>query len=79
MDKVEKSGGRLMRVHAFRGGDGLIGLTPIPDGTNLPSRDGPWRYWKALELDEQVPVLGLDPRRALADIHERGWHLVAPR
>lgn len=79
MDGVEKSGGRPIRVHAFRGGDGLIALTPFPDGANLPRRDGPWRYLKPLELDEHVPVAGVDPRRALADIHERGWHLVPQR
>lgn len=79
MNKVKKSDGRPMRVHAFRGGDGLIGLTPFADGANLPRRDGPWRYWKPLDLDEHVPVLGLNTRRALADLHERGWHLVAPR
>lgn len=68
-----------MRVHAFRGADGLIGLTPFPEGTNLPRGDGPWRYWKPVELDEHVRVAGVDVNRALADIHERGWHLAAIR
>lgn len=68
-----------MRVYAFHGGDGLIALTPFSDGANLPSRDGPWRYFKPVELDERAPVAGVEPRRALADMHERGWHLVPAR
>jgi hypothetical protein len=39
-----------MRTFAFRGRYGQIALTPISDGGNLPSRDGPWRYWKPVEL-----------------------------
>lgn len=62
-----------MRVLAFLGQGDIVGLTPHATARNLPAEGRPWKRWKTIDLE--LPVVGIDPIRARADIAERGYHL----
>lgn len=62
-----------MRVVAFLGQGDIVGLTPRATAQSLPAEGRPWKRWKTIDLE--LPMVGIDPIRARADIAARGYHL----
>jgi hypothetical protein len=72
----------MMKLHVFQGADHTVGLTPLFQGTNLPTRHGAWQYVKEIDMrQDDQGHLGVDSEQALLDIGTNGYHLsrVGPR
>ena len=67
-----------MRVHVFRGIEGVIGVTQDQRGTNLPDYPGPWQYWKDADLKAGEPLIGVNVADAISDVSTKGYHLTKP-
>jgi hypothetical protein len=67
-----------MRVHIFRGTNGVVGVTQDQRGLNLPDGPGPWQYWKEADLQAGEPLIGVDVADAINDINTKTYHLTKP-
>ena len=65
-----------MLVYVFRGRAKSFGFTLNELGSNLAPKQGPWRYFKTLDLETGRYRIDLDVEKALADISDNGFHIV---
>lgn len=68
-----------MLVHLFKcSSAGVYCATPNRSGDGLPAQgSGVWQYVRDIELQDGDQRLAIDSQAALADIDERGYHLVS--
>lgn len=65
-----------MHVHIFQSGE-LYALTPLADGSNLPPNGQAWKRQTDVLLADGETPFGIDASRAIADVHDKGYHVVA--
>jgi hypothetical protein len=66
---------RNMQAHVFRGTGRVFAITTDPAGANLPPKYGPWAAFKAIELQKDVPIPGVDVNDCLRDLETHGIHV----
>jgi hypothetical protein len=42
-----------MKLHVFTGRGNFVSVSEDEKGTNLPADNGPWKYWKRIDVDRK--------------------------
>jgi len=67
-----------MRVHVFSSEQSskLFGFTPDQKGQNLPGAQGPWRYFKSVDLSSGgADLIGESKANIQSGIEINGFHI----
>ena len=64
-----------MQVHIFRGPGRIFGFTADSSGENLPQKYAPWTAFKAIEMQRDQPVPGVEVNDCLRDLETHGVHV----
>jgi hypothetical protein len=64
-----------MQAHIFRGPGRVFAITTDPAGAKLPPKYAPWTAFKAIELQKDVPISGINVNDCLRDLETHGIHV----
>ncbi len=66
-----------MKVNIFKPKNKKLvgGFTNDATGQNLPNQDWDWQYSHSVELEEDSPLIGANPKEILKDIEEQGYSI----
>lgn len=64
-----------MQVHIFRGAGRIFGFTADSSGENLPQKYAPWTPFKAIDMQANQPVPGVEVNDCLYDLAVHGVHV----
>ena len=64
-----------MLVNMFKGPGRVFAFTADPTGANLPPKYAPWAAFKAIELQKDVPIPGVEVNDCLDDLEKHGIHV----